>query len=338
MGRIINIRGGDFAGKKATVLYALGRGKHFAIDITAAGDWFSKRIPLEDLVSVEIVLQDHVGRSTGAVVGGLAGAALFGVVGAACGVLASSDRKSDVVFQAEFKDGRVLLASSDFKTFSILKTEVLSRELAQRREAARTDKIAQRPSADGVRIEAAMDRALNFTSASVPFGKLITSLNKPIFDSGKPILGELAVVAKTVLLTVAAMFAAFVILVIVVVSGTPSPSSAQHTAPAPDSAATEERARFTKLRPDLDAHEYWARRCQPYRDRAASLPSGSMDAGIAVLAIRVCTKYEGFERDNTASMREYFEKGNDGERLAMPASLRMASEASGQAAVRGPLP
>jgi hypothetical protein len=111
-----------------------------------------------------------------------------------------------------------------------------------------------------------------------------------------------------------------------IIGGTPSPISAQHSAPAPDSAATAERARFTKLRPDLDAHEYWARRCQPHRDRAASLPSESMDAGFAVLAIKVCTKYEGFERDNTASMREYFEKGNDGERLAMPASLRMASE------------
>lgn len=171
MGRIINIRGGDFTGSKATVLYSLLGGKHFAIDITAAGDWFSKRIPLEDLVSVEIVLQDHVGRSTGAVVGGLVGAALLGVAGAAFGMLASSDRKSDVVFQADFKDGRVLLASSDFKTFSILKTEVLSRELAQRREATRTAQIAQRPSADRVRIEAAMDRALNVTSASAPFGR-----------------------------------------------------------------------------------------------------------------------------------------------------------------------
>jgi hypothetical protein len=39
MGRIINIRGGDFTGRRATVLYDLLRGKHFAIDITAAGDW-----------------------------------------------------------------------------------------------------------------------------------------------------------------------------------------------------------------------------------------------------------------------------------------------------------
>src|SRR5580693_5823425 len=85
------------------------------------------------------------------------------------------------------------------------------------------------------------------------------------------------------------------------ISGTSSPGSAQHSAPVPDSAAMAERARFTKLRPDLDAHEYWMRRCQPYRDRAASLPSDSMDAALAVVAIKVCTNYEGLERANTTS-------------------------------------
>ena len=113
-----------------------------------------------------------------------------------------------------------------------------------------------------------------------------------------------------------------------IIGGVPSQSGAQHAAPAPapNSAAAAERARFTKLRPDLDVHEYWTRRCQPYRDRAASLPPESMDAAFAMVAIKVCSKYEGFERDNTASMRELFEEGNDGHRLAMPASLRMAPE------------
>jgi hypothetical protein len=134
------------------------------------GDWLAKKIPLEDLASVEIILQDHVGRSTGAVVGGIVGVALLGVAGAAVGVLASSDRKSDVVFQAEFSDGRILLASADFKTFTILKTAVLSRELTLRRGAALEMPIGEQPSAARVRMEAAMAHAL--ISAPAPsFGK-----------------------------------------------------------------------------------------------------------------------------------------------------------------------
>jgi hypothetical protein len=171
MGRIINICGGDFKGKTATLLYSVLQGRHFAIDITTTGDWLSKKIPLEDLASVEIILQDQVGRSTGAVVGGIVGAALLGVAGAAYGVLASSDRKSDVVFQAEFNDGRILLASSDFKTFSILKTTVLSRELAQRRGAALEMPIGEQPSVARLRMETAMDSALNITPAPPNFGK-----------------------------------------------------------------------------------------------------------------------------------------------------------------------
>jgi hypothetical protein len=106
----------------------------------------------------------------------------------------------------------------------------------------------------------------------------------------------------------------------------PSPSSAHVTqAAAPDQAQTAQRAKWTKLRPDLDAHEYWARRCQPYFDRFHSLEKvsrTSMDTTLAMLAIQACTKYEDHENDNTASMRELFETClNNCERLPMPATL-----------------
>jgi hypothetical protein len=97
----------------------------------------------------------------------------------------------------------------------------------------------------------------------------------------------------------------------------PAPSSAQ--------AQTAQRAKWTKLRPDLDAHEYWARRCQPYVDRFHSLEKvsqTSMDTALAMLAIRACTEYEDHENNNTASMRELFETClNKCERLPKPATL-----------------
>jgi hypothetical protein len=89
-------------------------------------------------------------------------------------------------------------------------------------------------------------------------------------------------------------------------------------------AAQMARAQYTKLRPDLDAHEYWTLRCQPYRDRAAEIAKSkpeSMDAALAAVAVISCHKDEAIEMNSTASYRELFEKGNDGNRLAMPASI-----------------
>jgi hypothetical protein len=87
-----------------------------------------------------------------------------------------------------------------------------------------------------------------------------------------------------------------------------------------------ERAKWTKLRPDLDAHTYWTRRCQPMRDVAAAYmrqnPNG-MDAAIAVVAVPICENYERLENDNTASIRELWETClGQCERLPAPASLR----------------
>jgi hypothetical protein len=107
------------------------------------------------------------------------------------------------------------------------------------------------------------------------------------------------------------------------IGGIAPPSATQHVAEAQavNPEQTAARAKWTKLRPDLDAHEYWARRCRPYADREISLPRDSMEKGFAGLALISCAKYERFETENTASMREFFEKGNDGNRLATPASL-----------------
>jgi hypothetical protein len=101
-------------------------------------------------------------------------------------------------------------------------------------------------------------------------------------------------------------------------------TAATDTAATDTAAQTMARAQFTKLRPDLDAHEYWALRCQPYADRAASLAKSkpeSMDAALAAVAVISCHNDEAIEMNSTASAREFFEKGNDGNRLAMPATL-----------------
>jgi hypothetical protein len=94
--------------------------------------------------------------------------------------------------------------------------------------------------------------------------------------------------------------------------------------------ATLKRAKWTKLRPDLDPHEYWARRCQPYVDRAYSMrrsnPNG-LDTGFAALAMIACQKYERYEGEGTASMRELFEKCGNNECDRLPAPLSLSQDA-----------
>jgi hypothetical protein len=427
MSRNFKVRAGDFVVGSTGTLHFSFSGRPTVLGLKSYGRFFNESISLDRVASVEILAQDNVGRSGSAILRGAVGDILLGPVGAVVGAISSSDRRqTEIMFRADFDDGRTLLASADFETFTCLKSAAFTNEKKQSFRTAvehneHCPPIVPQPNvfSDGtttpVETTALEIKRQTVSPSTVPtFGRrtLEERISKITDDrtdltprssqlalpwQGRAdltsILPALALAGSLfVALIVAPEFFEFFFLyaatfavifyfrknmprprtihinctVAVALSAfavftvrlddkaardrgfinssdkraaeqagyadamswhqrAHSPSSAQHAAPVPDGAATAERARYTKLRPDLETHEYWARRCQPYRDRVASLPPDSMDAGFAMLAIKVCTNYEGLERDNTASMREYFEKGNDGQRLAMPGSLTVSS-------------
>src|ERR1700722_2538099 len=134
MGRDITVRAGDFvAGSAAEIHYKFFGNKPLAIELKVAGRLFRESIPIHDLVRVEIVAQDSVSRSGNTILRGVVGQAIFGPVGAIVGAMSSSDRRqTEVMFCAEFKDGRTLLASSDFESFSCLKSAVFAKDQSDR--------------------------------------------------------------------------------------------------------------------------------------------------------------------------------------------------------------
>jgi hypothetical protein len=118
---------------------------------------------------------------------------------------------------------------------------------------------------------------------------------------------------------------AFLAVAYVVGSKTEQPPVVPVATSTGPTAAEIARAQQTKLRPDLDAHEYWTLRCRPYHERTEALRTKnpeSMDTGFAAAAEIYCTKHAlQNELNSTAAYREFFEKGNDGNRLPMPAEI-----------------
>jgi hypothetical protein len=80
---------------------------------------------LYNLESLEVATQENV-KSIAAKIGwGIAGAAILGPVGLLAGVLGGGN-KTEITFLAHFSDGKNLIATTDPKTFTYLKSLTLS--------------------------------------------------------------------------------------------------------------------------------------------------------------------------------------------------------------------
>jgi hypothetical protein len=129
---IIKVCAGDFAANSVgeiTYTDSFFANKPCAISLKVAGRFLRESIPLHNLVRVEIVAQDSVGRSGNTILRGVVGEAIFGPVGAIVGAMSSFDRRqTEVMFRADFNDGRTLLATADFESFTCLKSAAFATE------------------------------------------------------------------------------------------------------------------------------------------------------------------------------------------------------------------
>jgi hypothetical protein len=127
---IIKVCAGDFATNSVgQITYTFRSNKPSAISLKVDGRYLRESIPLHNLVRVEIVAQDNVGRSGNTILHGVVGSAFFGPVGAIVGAMSSSDRRqTEVLFRADFNDGRTLLATADFESFTCLKSAAFAAE------------------------------------------------------------------------------------------------------------------------------------------------------------------------------------------------------------------
>jgi hypothetical protein len=128
---IIKVCAGDFAANSVgaiTYTDSFLRNKPCAISLKVAGRFLRESIPVHNLVRVEIVAQDNVGRSGNMILRGAVGAALLGPVGAIVGAATTSRRQTEVMFRADFNDGRTLLATADFESFTCLKSAAFAVE------------------------------------------------------------------------------------------------------------------------------------------------------------------------------------------------------------------
>lgn len=98
---------GSFSG----TTFALPKSKSWA-------DW--EIVQAASLTTIEIASEESVKRVGGTLGWGVAGAALLGPVGLLAGLLMGGRRK-EVTFVASFKDGRKLMATTDNKTFVMMK-------------------------------------------------------------------------------------------------------------------------------------------------------------------------------------------------------------------------
>ena len=111
MGKI-KVHAGDFPHTAAGVYgntFTFPKTQGFGID----------KVPLSELISVEVASEENVKKIGGSVGWGVAGAVLLGPLGLLAGLLGGG-RKKEVTFVAVFKDGRRLLATTDSKTYTQL--------------------------------------------------------------------------------------------------------------------------------------------------------------------------------------------------------------------------
>lgn len=116
MGKI-TVHAGDFAkgdGSFSLGSFALRNQQHL---------WVGEIIPAANLEEVEVASEDNVKRIGGTVGWGAVGAIALGPVGLLAGLILGG-KKKEVTFVAKFKDGRKLLATTDYKTFTKIKAEI----------------------------------------------------------------------------------------------------------------------------------------------------------------------------------------------------------------------
>ena len=103
-----------------------------------------------DLVGVELASQETVKRFWPAVGLGVGGAVVLGPVGLLAGLLAGGKR-TESTFIAKFKDGRAVVATTDPKTFAIIKA-FAARPAAPSPDESENEKIARALKALGERL------------------------------------------------------------------------------------------------------------------------------------------------------------------------------------------
>jgi hypothetical protein len=85
--------------------------------------WSFDRVNGLQLAEVELASEESVKRIGGTVGWGIAGAVVLGPVGLLAGLLLGG-KGQDVTFVAKFKDGRRMLATTDSKTFTKIRSYV----------------------------------------------------------------------------------------------------------------------------------------------------------------------------------------------------------------------
>jgi hypothetical protein len=153
MSKGIKVCAGDFAvGSVGKISYSSGKPCAISFEDRSIRGRFLRdlsesieSIPLHNLVRVEIVAQDNVGKSGNMILRGVVGAALLGPVGAIAGAATTARRQTEIMFRADFKDGRTLLAKADFESFTCLKSaEFATEESGRGKPAAQPTQVEWR--------------------------------------------------------------------------------------------------------------------------------------------------------------------------------------------------
>jgi len=87
------------------------------------GKFFREKIPLSEIVELEVASEENVKRLGGTVGWGTAGAALLGPVGLLAGLIVGGKGK-DVTFVCKFKDGRKFLGTAKSKIYTKLNAAI----------------------------------------------------------------------------------------------------------------------------------------------------------------------------------------------------------------------
>jgi hypothetical protein len=136
MSKGIKVCAGDFAvGSVGKISYSSGKPCAISFEDRSIRERFLRdlsesieSIPLHNLVRVEIVAQDNVGKSGNMILRGVVGGALLGPVGAIAGAATTARRQTEIMFRADFNDGRTLVATADFESFTCLKSAEFATE------------------------------------------------------------------------------------------------------------------------------------------------------------------------------------------------------------------
>lgn len=91
--------------------------------VTPLFPWPGISIRHSDIKSVKVASQAHNRNIEGAIGRGLAGALVFGPLGAAAGMMMSTE-SNEVTFLATLKDGRTMLAATDERTYRNMEKQV----------------------------------------------------------------------------------------------------------------------------------------------------------------------------------------------------------------------